>query len=227
MNNIKKKKNPAWPIILWTLIFSVGYAILRYHVAGTTPWKDFPFFIFNKAISMSAFILLTFNFAFGPLKNLGVNVSNGLLRSRRIVGIVGFIQVFVHVIMSFMIFNPQVFSRFFLENGTMNLITGISMVTGVFAFIFLWMYNVSFNSQFRKDKDLLRWINSRKVLLTAMFLAGAHLFFMGYEGWMKPAKWYWGLPPISLVSFTFFLVGYIVNIFGREDPDRWSDTEEA
>ena len=219
METITKRKNLAWPIIWWTLIFSFGYAILRYHIVGPTPWKDLPFFITNKAISLSSFILLTINFALGPMKNLGMNISNDWMRSRRLVGIVGFIQVFIHVIMSFMLFNPRVFARFFIENGTMNLITGISMVTGVVAFVFLWMYNVSFNSQFRKDKDLLRWINSRRVLLVAMFMAGAHLFFMGYPGWMTPGKWYGGLPPISLVSFAFFTVGYIINIFGREDPE--------
>jgi hypothetical protein len=52
-----------------------------------------------------------------------------------------------------------------------------------------------------------------------MFMAGAHLFFMGYQGWMTPGKWYWGLPPISLVSFAFFTVGYVINLFGRENPD--------
>jgi hypothetical protein len=118
-----------------------------------------------------------------------------------------------------MLFNPAVFARFFMENGTMNLITGISMVTGVVAFVLLWMYNISFNSEFRKDKDLLRWINSRRVMLVAMFMAGAHLFFMGYQGWMTPGKWYGGLPPISLVSFAFFTAGYIINLFGREDSE--------
>lgn len=106
MEIVTKRKNLAWPIIWWTLGFSLGYAILRYHIAGHTPWKD-----------------------------------------------------------------------------------------------------------------LLRWINSRKVLLVAMFMAGAHLFFMGYQGWMTPGKWYWGLPPISLVSFAFFTVGYVINLFGRENPD--------
>ncbi len=44
----------------------------------------------------------------------------------------------------------------------------------------------------------------------------AHLFFMGYEGWLKPAGWHGGLPPISLVAFAFFATGYVINLFGRE-----------
>jgi hypothetical protein len=43
-----------------------------------------------------------------------------------------------------------------------------------------------------------------------------HLFFMGIKGWMNPTGWNGGLPPISLVAFTFFLFGYIINFFGRK-----------
>ena len=99
MEETGKINNQAWAIITWTFILSIGYAIVRYHVLGEVAWKDLPFFILNKVISMSALILLAFNFTFGPLKNLGAPIPNSWLRSRRIIGIVGFIQVFVHVIM--------------------------------------------------------------------------------------------------------------------------------
>ena len=74
---IYQQKNYAGKIIAITCIISLGYAILRYHIAGSVPWKDFPFLIFNKGISLAAFILLTFNFGLGPLKTLGVKVSDG------------------------------------------------------------------------------------------------------------------------------------------------------
>jgi len=216
METVENQNNPTWIIIGWTIIFSLGYAILRYHIAGPVLWKDFPFFILNKGISLSAFILLTFNFTFGPLKNLGLPIPNSWLRSRRLIGIAGFILAFIHMIMSFMLFNPANYGKFFVENGTMTLISGLSMLAGVLSFIFLWLYNVSFNSEFRKDKDLIEFITSRKVLLTAMFLGGAHLIIMGYKGWLNPGGWHGGLPPISLVATIFFVVGYTVNIFGRE-----------
>jgi len=54
-------------------------------------------------------------------------------------------------------------------------------------------------------------------MLTAMFLGGAHLIIMGYKGWLNPGGWHGGLPPISLVATLFFVVGYIINIFGREE----------
>lgn len=216
MEETDKVNSPARAIISWTFILSMSYAIIRYHVLGEVPWKDLPFFILNKGISMSALILLAFNFTFGPLKNLGAPIPNSWLRSRRIIGIVGFIQVFVHVIMSLMLFNPAVYAKYFEQNGTMTLITGLSMIGGVLAFIFLWIYNVSFNAAFRKDKDLISFITSRKVLLSAMLFSGAHLIFIGYNGWLNPGGWLGGLPPISLIAFTFFFVGYMINLFGRE-----------
>ena len=216
MEKIEKANNPAWAIIGWTFIFSIAYAILRYHIFGPVHWKDFPFFILNKSFSLSAFILLTFNFTFGPLKNLGVPVPNSWLRSRRFVGIMGFIQVFIHMIMSFLLFNAANYAKFFQENGSMTLVAGLSMLVGVLAFIFLWLYNISFNAEFRKDKDLINFITSRKVLLPALFLGGAHLFIMGYKGWLNPTGWHGGMPPISLVAFTFFAIGYGINLIGRK-----------
>ena len=70
--NTETTKRSAGSIILVALVFGLGYSVLRYHVMGPVPWKDFPFFILNKGISLSAFVLLACNFGFGPLNNLGV-----------------------------------------------------------------------------------------------------------------------------------------------------------
>jgi uncharacterized membrane protein len=58
------RPSSAGSIIATALVFGLAYAILRYHVMGPVPWKDFPFFILNKGISLSAFVLLACNFGF-------------------------------------------------------------------------------------------------------------------------------------------------------------------
>ena len=102
------------------------------------------------------------------------------------------------------------------ENETITAFLGISLLCGVIAFVFLWIYNISFNSNFRKDKDLIKFITSRSVLLFAMMFSGFHLVFMGVKGWLNPAGWQAGIPPISLIAFTFFAIGFIINLAGRK-----------
>lgn len=216
MNEQTAQKNSSGAIIAFTLLVAIGYAVLRYHIVGMVPWKDFSFFILNKGLCLAAFILLTMNFAIGPLNNLGVRVSEGWLNARKAMGMTGFLLVLIHVLMSFLLFNPSVYGKFFMPNGTLTLLAGLSMFTGVLAFVVLWGYNMTFQTFMREDKAFIQFITSRKFMLFALLLGAAHLFFMGYEGWLNPAGWQGGLPPISLVAFTCFAIGYAINLFGRE-----------
>jgi len=214
--DIDAKKNSAASIITIVMVFGLAYAITRYHLVGPVPWKDFPMFILNKGISLSAFILLTCNFGFGPLKNLGVKVPEAWLNARKALGMTGFLLVLIHALMSFMLFSPSVYGKFFVEDGTLTMLGGLSMLAGVFAFVVLWGYNMSFQTFLREDKAFIQFITSRKFMLFALLLGAAHIFFMGYEGWLNPDGWHGGIPPVSLVAFTFFAVGYLANLFGRK-----------
>ena len=102
----KSNKNSAGPIIAAVLVLGLGYAVVRYHIAGPVPWKDLPFFILNKGIALSALVLLTLNFGLGPLRNLGVNVPDGWLNARKALGMTGFLLALIHALMSFMLFSP-------------------------------------------------------------------------------------------------------------------------
>lgn len=215
MENIKER-NSAGSIIAVTCILSLLYAILRYHVMGPVPWKDFPFFILNKGISLAAFVLITFNFSLGPLNNLGVRVGEGWLNARKAIGMTGFLLVLIHTLISFMIFKPAIFGKFFEADGTLTLLAGISMLGGVLGFVILWAYNLSFQTHLSEDKAFIRFITSRNFLLVALLFGIIHIFFMGYPGWMNPSGWHGGLPPISLVAFAFCSLGYIINLIGRK-----------
>jgi DMSO/TMAO reductase YedYZ heme-binding membrane subunit len=189
---------------------------VRYHLAGPVAWKDFPFFILNKGISLAAFILVVCNFSFGPLTNLGFKIPVGWLDARKALGMTGFLLALIHVLMSFLLFSPAVYAQFFESDGTLTLLGGISMLGGIAAFVVLWAYNMSFQTQLREDKTFIRFITSRKFLIWALLLGGVHVAFMGYQGWMEPAKWHGGIPPVSLVAMTFFAIGYVANLFGRK-----------
>lgn len=212
---INSRKNSAASIVTVVLALSVGYAIVRYHIVGQVPWKDFPMFILNKGLSLAAFLLLTMNFSLGPLSNLGAPVSQAWLSARKVLGMTGFLLVLLHALMSFLLFSPAVYGKFFAEDGTLTLLASLSMLGGVLAFVVLWGYNMSFQTFMREDKAFIKFITSRKFMLFALLAGAAHLFFMGYEGWLRPDGWHGGLPPISLVAFTFFVFGYVINFSGR------------
>jgi hypothetical protein len=216
MNDTTEQKNSAPAIIFVTLVAAIGYAVLRYHILGPVPWKDFPFFILNKGLCLGAFALLMMNFSLGPLNNIGVRVAEGWLNARKALGMTGFLLVLIHALMSFLLFNTSVFSKFFMPDGTLTLLAGLSMLTGVVGFVVLWGYNMSFQTFLREDAAFIRFITSRRFMLCALLLGAAHIFFMGYEGWLKVEGWHGGLPPISLVAFAIFVVGYILNLLGRE-----------
>jgi hypothetical protein len=74
-----ENKNAAGRIVFLTIILCIGYAILRYHILGPVGWKDFPFLILNKGISLAALVLLVLNFSLGPLNNIGVPVPDSWL----------------------------------------------------------------------------------------------------------------------------------------------------
>jgi len=216
MNTATHSKNSAGIIIAFVCAFSIGYGILRYHIVGTVPWKDVPFFTLNKGLSLAAYILLIFNFSFGPLSNLGVKVPEGFLNARKTLGMTGFLLAIVHVFMSFLLFNPAVYPNFFDQNGTLTFIAGMSMLGGILSFVVLWGYNMSFQTQLREDKAFIHFITSRNFLLLSGLFGLAHLFFMGFKGWLNPSAWPGGLPPISLIGFVIFTIGYVINLMGRK-----------
>jgi hypothetical protein len=198
------------------LLFSIAYAIVRYHIAGPVPWSSLPFFILNKGISLGAIILLALNFGLGPLNNLGVGIPQSWLSARKALGMTGFLLVLVHALMSFMLFTPDVYGQFFTSDNELTLFAGLSMLGGVLAFVVLWAYNLSFQTHLREDAAFISFITSRRFLLWAMLLTAVHLFFMGFQGWLEPSGWHGGMPPVSLLAFTFFCVGYVANLLGRE-----------
>jgi DMSO/TMAO reductase YedYZ heme-binding membrane subunit len=203
--------NPALRITAIVLLSGLGYAVLRFHIAGSVPWKEFPFFILNKGLSLSAFILLTLSFSIDPLKSLGFKVPGDWLDSRKALGMTGFLLILVHAVMSFLMFTPAQYGKFFEPDGTLTLLSGLSMLGGVLALVVLWAYNLSFQTFLREDRAYIRYITSRKFMMFAMLLGAAHLFFMGYQSWFTQAGWHSGLPPISLLAFILFVASYVLN----------------
>ena len=211
-----KNKNLSLSIILFVFLISIAYTIVRYHIAGNTPWSQFPLYILNKGLALTGFVLLGINFSLGPLNNLRKGIGEKWLSIRPSLGISSFLFIFTHLFLSLILLNPANYQKFFLENGSFTANGGLSMLAGVIAFLILWIYTISFQTFLREDKVFIKFITSRKVILMAMVFTAAHIFFMGYQGWLAPQNWPGGLPPITLISFVIFIITYIINLIGRK-----------
>lgn len=209
-------KRTSLRIFVVVVVFSFVYAILRYHVFEGVPPKDFPLYVVNKALALSAFILLTLNFALGPLRGLGVGVPQHWLNCRKEIGTRGFLLAFAHVVMSLLLFSPAYYQKFFAQDQSVSAVGTWAMAAGVASFVLLWIYYSAFNVRRGSDDKLRHMISSKALLLLAMVISAAHVSVMGFAGWLTPGQWAGGMPPITLVAFGVFVVGFMINLAGRE-----------
>lgn len=210
MIKVKSKEIQSFRIVFAIIFLSVFYAILRYHILGNVEWKDFPIYVLNKGVAMSSVILLLLNFVLEPLKRMDIKLPESFILAKFSMGITGFLLSIIHVFFSLILLSPKYYAKFYLEDGTLSLLGNLSLVGGVFCFIILWLYSLSFENFTKSNLRFVKLFNSGKFIIYAMLFLGFHIIFMGYSVWIEPLNWQGGLPPISLISFLFFALVFII-----------------
>ncbi|WP_372755200.1 hypothetical protein [Labilibaculum sp.] len=201
-------------LVFFTL--SLGYAALRYHIMGPVPWKDFPFYVMNKAVALCSFMVLSSCFSLDPMRKMGINIPESCMRARREFGAMGGFLMFIHALISFLIFNKATYSKFFEQNGTLTLFAGISMFGGILLFALLFVYSLSFSVFLKNESAFISLLKGRIFLLSLMMFSLLHLFFMGFKGWLRVDAWHGGLPPISLIGFILLLLSVLLHIIPKK-----------
>ena len=171
---------------LIAFIPSFIYAVVRYNILKEVPWSQTPLWVTNKALAMTATILIGMAFCMPKSK------------PRKKIGILGFYISVIHAMMSFALLNPANYAKFFAADGRYNLTGGLVLLTGILSTAFLiWALYHSFpqlHNAFHVRLDIIH-----KLVLLALFFNLAHLVAMGVQGWVKPSSW--GImPPVSIVS---------------------------
>jgi hypothetical protein len=206
----------AQQIILIVFLLSLAYSVLRYHVVGTVGSKDFALYVINKCMALSGFILLTLNFTMGPAKGLGADVPDTWLAARKEIGIFAFMLILAHMLSAMLLFGAEgYYGKFFVPGEGLSAVGSWSMLFGVLAFVWLWLYNISFKGRQEGDEAFLRLVTSRGSILTAAALAAGHVGVMGFRAWFQPDTWPGGMPPITMVAMAVFVIGLVVFLAGR------------
>ncbi|MDX1326219.1 MAG: hypothetical protein R3299_00845 [Arenibacter sp.] len=208
------KERNGLNFMILVVFMAIGYAVLRYHLLGEVPWKDFPIFILNKGVSLAGITLLSLCVSLGPLSRMGISIL-ATKSAKKLLGISGLLLTIAHVLLSMVILNPRYFELFFVEDGSLSARGSLSLMAGVVSLIMLGVYHQCFKNGVVGKEKLVKFLTSNKFVLGLLLLFGAHLFFVGYHNWLVPANWIGGLPPITLVSFVMVFLAMGISLLGR------------
>ena len=195
-------------IIIIVVLFTALYAIVRYHIFKGVEWSHFPLFIMNKILAFSGFILLVASFALEPVYR---KRGTAWFVTRRFLGRTGMVLISIHIIISFLLFRPGVYDNFFAADGTINPIGEWSMLMGALGIVaYIVMHNTFIKPE--EGNGFQKMVMSPAFGFTALTLSALHVAIMGFESWLTPRDWPGGMPSITLVSVSVFLIGIILNL---------------
>lgn len=183
------------------------YSILRYHVFGEVPWTQLPLYVLNKSVSWSAVTLLA-------LAYLRWNKP-----AARHLGVLGLFLSFAHILMSFSLLSPAYYAKFY-AGPQLTASAGAALLAGVGAAVILALPGIATVPGVRTELGDVRWIRWQRAGYWTLALTAAHCAFMGWQGWLTPAKWQGGLPPITLLGTLTALVPLILKFSVRPERPR-------
>lgn len=202
----------ATAISLIVFIATMLYAIVRYNVVRSVPIDNIPLYIFNKAVALSATILIGLSYLLGPLARFWPHQFTQHLYLRKHLGVFGFGIAALHAVISLILLTPAYYPRFFNADGKLTFIGESSMLFGVLAFVIFASITVTSLPSVEKNMDQSKWKFIQRLGYLAYVFVLAHVALMGFRGWFRPDSWQYGMASISLVSALFIIFVLIMRM---------------
>jgi DMSO/TMAO reductase YedYZ heme-binding membrane subunit len=201
----------TWIIVLIIFGLSLSYAIIRYNIVRSVPFDNLPLYIANKAVVLSATILIGLSFLLGPLARFFKQFIPHLYL-RKHLGVIGFGMAALHAVMSFILLTPAYYPRFFSEGGKLTFIGELSMLFGILAFLIFAAISITSLPSVDEKMHPNQWKFIQRIGYLAYLLVLLHVGIMGYRGWFMADSYRFGLISISLVSSLFIIFVLIMRI---------------
>jgi hypothetical protein len=184
-----------------------AYAVLRYHLLGTTPWSELLFYTTNKALAIGSAAALSAVLALRPLAELGWPIHPSLMAARPGLGRLALIAAFLHAIISYSLLGPDHYPKFFSSGQSLNAMGRWSLVFGWISLAFYWLFHLHRQRNGNGTAQVspsVRWAG-----FALLWMVALHAAIMGFGVWLTPASWPGRLPPITLLSVVFLAAGGI------------------
>ncbi len=179
------------PLAAAALAFALclAYALLRYVVLKGEPLASVPLYVTNKAIALFAVVLIAAAAARPRATWRGAARATGLFAAA------------LHGLASVVLLRPAYLAKLHAPGGRLTGPAELAVICGVVAL-------VAFASLRLARPERLRSQGSRRwAARGALALVGVHCAALGMRGWLHPAGWPAGLPPLTLLGALAVVVG--------------------
>jgi len=196
---LRDTRGPLWVIL--TGLISFFYAVLRYNVFKGVPWEHLPLYIVNKAVAVSAVVLLASSYLIGKWISPFSEDPERQRLLAKFLGLCGFSAAGLHAILSLALLSPAYYPKFFGMDEKMTFAGELAMLAGALGL--LWMAGPAAGSLPNMQEALGRrwWQRSQRSGYLALAMAAVHTTAMGFSGWFRPTEWPGRLPPITMLGF--------------------------
>lgn len=178
----------------------IGIAIFFYFVRSFSPAQRYTLFFINKATAETAILLIGLSFLLGPLCKIFPFISR-YLYFRRYFGLVGFVTVLVHIVLSLLQFTSRFPLKWYFDH-----IWGV--VAAIVSTVIFLILALSSSNKVIQKLGGKQWKTVQRLGYAAVIFALIHIGIASYSRWMM---WLGGKVTMPN-SFVVFVFGVIVII---------------
>ncbi|MBI1354356.1 MAG: hypothetical protein GC160_08415 [Acidobacteria bacterium] len=219
------KKNPGSDIVLpiaekrrWVLGVwgaCIAYAILRYNIFGPVEWIHLPSFVINKSFGLGAVVFLSCSYLVGKWIKAYPSDPKRRRSLAKFLGLTGLYFAGLHIMLSLALLSPAYYGKFYIDGGKMNLMGEVTFLFGALAIGFLMFPAITTLPLMYEALGGERWQRMQRMGYWALAMLAGHTFTMGWSGWLEPAGWHGGMPPISVWAFAFAVAALVAKAVSK------------
>lgn len=203
---IKEKSDWFVAFVIGTILFFVilYYHYLRRGIINPFLPNEISFLLLsNKAFAIGAMFLIGISFLLGPLTKF-FEYFKDKVRYRKEIGVMGFLFVLVHVILSIFFLKDKFPKEWFIEHQT-------SVILGVLSLAILILVTCVSNNFSIRKLGYKKWIFLQRLAYLAFIFAAIHVIILKFSGWKEWLKTLDHIyPPGTLIMIVFVIIVLLI-----------------